>query len=164
MSLFVVTSGGSMTNLNERRTPSRNGTLTGTTHRVGTILISLERRQVPLTNGAEFWHRIGTNRWVNETAGSPSTGGVVYNMVPTTKLNSPQRLTVAPNGMLKAVNVRRGPGTSFDVARHASIGSTVTTTHRSDAPNTLNHNLFPPNTSRWVRVGEREWMHRDLLR
>lgn len=164
MSQFVVTSGGSTTALNERRSPSRTAALTGTTHPVGTILTSLEQRAFSVFGsgpgnvaGSEVWQRVGVNRWVNQSILGASN---VHNMVRTTKLNNPQNLTVSPPGLSKVINARRGPGTVFDNHRTIPTGSRVTATHTATPPAG-----FPLRTGgAWVRIGNREWVYRSLLR
>ena len=164
MSQFVVTSGGTMTNLNERRSPSRTAALTGTTYPVGTVLTSLEQRPVFInaSNGVvastEVWHRLGTNRWVNESTGSPSTGGVIRNMIRTTKFNNPQAFSVSSS--TGEANVRRGPGSVFTRVRILRNGTKLIGTHTATPPSG-----FPLSTGgAWIRIGNREWIYRPLIR
>ena len=157
MARFVVTSGGTTTALRERRTPSLNGTLTGTTYSLGSLIVSSERRIVH-ERGQTFpdtWRRVGTNRWVNQIL---AMGAV--NMIPVTDLN-PVTLTVR-TGSSTALNVRRGPGTVFPTAttnNSLANGTRVVPTHSATPPT----NFSPNNRGAWVRIGANRWVLRSLL-
>jgi len=141
MSNFVIVANPGP--LNERQGPGTNFALTGTTHTFGSVLSSLETRTPNASAGT--WERVGTNRWVNRTipggvhmvAASTATGDRIVNAV---------------------ANIRRGPGTSFPIARTLANGTRVTRTHTATPPSAVT-----TTTGNWTRIGNREWIHSPLL-
>jgi len=149
MSQFVVVSGISSsnstgTNLNERTAPNRHvNNLTGTSFAPGTVLTSLETRNLidgqPLTEAT--WERIGTNRWVNRTLGT------THNMLRVTAGGTKGVTT-------RSTTIRTGPGTNFASVRTLATGSgvvPVSTITTSGTPNL-------GGAGRWLRIASRQWV------
>lgn len=157
MSSFMVTTDGST------RVNVRSGAGTGfgivSTISVGTILTSLERRSVPMmcvqgttVTGNEVWHRIGTNRWVNEVI-DIFRFRTTRNLVPIEAWKRAATVSVA------TANIRAIPGGLVgSVVATASRGTSVGITHRTGSNSGI-CNLG----GHWLRRTDGRWMHSSTV-
>ena len=113
---------------------------------------------MPGTAGTiETWHRIGTNRWVNESMVIiPQAAGTgTRNMVPHVALNRSGRITASPHA-----NVRSGPGTRFSSVGQMAEGTDFFVTHTSAS----HHQLCTMRSGTWFRIGTTRWVHSSVAR
>ena len=162
MASFVVTAGVSSNstgmNLRERRGDNLGTALTGTTYAPGTVLGSLHQSGpwlAGLHDGTfnlvtQIWHRLGTNRWVNERLGD------IRHMRRVSVITPVRQRTVNRAGV-----ARTGPGTFFASTTGPNNGARVSPTHSINVDNLGLSSAG--NRGVWVRIGTRRWIHSSRL-
>lgn len=129
---------------------------------VESVVTSLENREIPRTGsspgvswgftGFEVWHRIGTNRWVNELIHiNNNNANITRNMVPFTLVHKQGRINAG-------TNIRRGPGLGFNGAVNRAQRN-ITMTHSVPSLS----GICTLGSGSWFRIGRYEWVHSSVV-